>query len=45
MRKQAIFDVAVNGSSISKVLEPILTSISVSDQAGTHGDTANASRW
>lgn len=41
MRKQAIFDVAVNGSSIAAVLDPILTSISVSDQAGTHGDTAN----
>lgn len=41
MRKQAIFDVTVDGSSIARALAPILTSISVSDQAGTHGDTAN----
>lgn len=40
MRKEAIFDVTINGASIAGKLAPILTSITVNDQAGTHGDTA-----
>lgn len=40
MRKQAIFDVTIEGASIAGVLAPIMTSITVTDQSGTHGDTA-----
>lgn len=40
MRKQAIFEVTIDGKSIGSVLAPILTSIQVEDKAGTHGDTA-----
>lgn len=41
MRRQAIYDVAINGASIGSVLAPLLTSITVEDQAGTHSDTAS----
>lgn len=40
MRKQAIYDVMIEGRSIGTKLAPVLTSIQVDDQAGTHGDTA-----
>lgn len=40
MRRQAEFSVEIDGQSISAKLAPILLSLSVSDQAGTHGDTA-----
>lgn len=40
MRRQAIYDVTIDGRSIAGTLAPILSSITVNDQAGTHGDTA-----
>ena len=40
MRRQAIYDVTIDGQSIASRLSPILTSITVEDQAGTHSDTA-----
>lgn len=40
IRREAVFDVKINGANINSVLAPILTSISVDDSAGTHGDTA-----
>ena len=38
--KRALFSVTVDGKELGGTLAPILTSISVEDQAGTHGDTA-----
>jgi hypothetical protein len=40
VRRKAIYDVTINGASIAGTLAPILTSITVQDQAGTHADTA-----
>lgn len=40
MRKEAIFAVTIGGRVISGKLAPILLSLTVSDQSGTHGDTA-----
>ncbi len=40
MRRQAVYEVKINGASIGTVLAPLLTSITVEDQAGTHSDTA-----
>lgn len=40
VRRQAIFDVQVGGQSITATLSPLLLSLSVQDQAGTHTDTA-----
>lgn len=40
MRREAIFKVSVAGQDISGRLSPIMTSITVQDQAGTHADTA-----
>jgi hypothetical protein len=40
MRK-AIFDVTVAGTNISTALRPILLGMSITDNAGTHSDTAN----
>jgi phage protein D len=40
VRKQAIFDVSIDGASIAAKLSPILSSLTVSIQSGTHGDTA-----
>ncbi|MCA1776033.1 MAG: hypothetical protein LC676_10615 [Loktanella sp.] len=41
MTKRAAFDVIVEGNSIAAILTPLLTSLSVSDKAGTHSDTAS----
>ena len=41
MRRQALFDVTIDGRSITTALQPLLTSLSVTDQAGTHGDSAS----
>lgn len=41
MRRKALFDVAIDGQSIAARLSPVLTSITVEDQAGTHSDTAS----
>lgn len=38
--RRAIFDVTVAGTNISTAIGPILLSLSVSDNAGTHSDTA-----
>lgn len=40
MRRKAIYDVTIDGQSIASRLSPVLTSITVEDQAGTHSDTA-----
>lgn len=41
VRKQALFEVTIGGQSISSVLSPVLTAITVDDKAGTHSDTAS----
>ncbi len=41
MSKRAIFSVTVAGTNITTALTPVLISLSVSDKAGTHSDTAN----
>ncbi len=41
MSKRAIFSVTVAGTNITTALMPVLISLSVSDKAGTHSDTAN----
>ncbi len=41
MSKQALFQVTVAGTNITTALMPVLISLSVSDKAGTHSDTAN----
>lgn len=41
VRREALFDVKINGASIGTKLAPVLTSISVEDHAGTHADTAS----
>ncbi len=40
MAKRAIFSVTVAGTNISTALLPVLIGLSVSDQVGTHSDTA-----
>lgn len=39
--KRAIYEVTVAGTNISATLAPVLLSLSVSDSAGTHSDTAS----
>jgi phage protein D len=40
MSKRAIFDVLVAGTSITTALAPVFTGLSITDNAGTHSDTA-----
>ena len=41
MSKRAVFMVSVAGTNITATLSPVLISLSVSDKAGTHSDTAS----
>lgn len=41
MSKRAIFEVLVAGTNITTALAPVFTSLSITDNAGTHSDTAS----
>lgn len=41
MARRAAFSISIDGTNITSVLSPLLLSLTVTDKAGTHGDTVN----